>query len=288
MLPFLPPGSAFSHTTAAHIHELPMPRSIESDERIHVVRPLPNTQVRRPDVVGHRALHQREIVVVDGLPVVGLADTWVDFGELVGRGKPVGLDDTIVLGDAVATRLNSTKQMRISLARRNRPRGKRTLAEGLLLIRVGSRSPRETISRIMLVRVGLPEPEINVPVYSEADPTVLLGVADLYWRLVRPDGSVVKVVGEYQGEAFHSSPDQRRHDLWRRRGFEDDDWLVEWMWAIDLRTVEARELTCLRFAAALGVPAGELDLSQCESRFFSQHRMDEAIQSQQRWSMRYA
>ncbi|GAA6525606.1 hypothetical protein [Intrasporangium sp. DVR] len=283
----LPADCAFSHTTALRLQGLPMSYAMEEDERIHVVRPITSSRIKQPGIVGHRALHPRHVVLDQGVRVVGLADTWADLGELIGRGKPVGLDDTIVVGDAVATRLGSSDPLARALARRNRPRGKRTLGEGLELVRVGSASPGETLSRIMLVRCGVPEPRLNVPIWSTRSPGVLLGVGDLVW-VIRREAPLrdIKVIGEYQGAAFHSSPEQRARDVVRLRGFVGDGWQVEFIWNADRDSPDARRLTVVRFATALEVDRASLNLAACEPRFFSTHAMQLAEQRSANWLMR--
>lgn len=269
----LPPGSVFSHLTAAALLGLPLSYAMEEDTRIHTMRPIRFAQARIDGFVGHRALHHREVVRIDGLPVVGLADTWVDLGELVGRGRPVGLDDLIVVGDACATALDTVMPLRRALAARVRPRGKRTLLEALQLIRVGSWSPMETVTRIMFVRAGLPEPRLNVPIYSTKFPNHLLGVGDLVWDEERPDGDDIKLIGEYQGKLFHGSRSQRDKDRTRRRGLEADRWRVEEIWSRDMTGRAPREQTVIRFASALRVEIEGLDLSMLEPQFFSRHAM---------------
>jgi len=275
--PALGPNSAFSHLTSASLHDLPLSYSMESDDRIHVIQPIDECRMRRPGIVGHRALHPREVVTVKGLPVVGLADTWVDLGELIGRGKPVGLDDMVVLGDAIATRLGSARPLALALARRVRPRGKLTLLEALDEIRVGARSPRETLARLMLVRCGLPEPKLNQAVISSSGE--LLGVTDLLWEEQR-------VVGEYQGQEFHDGEQQRERDGVRYDGFAADAWTVEQIWQADMADVGARHACVMRFADALGVDASALELSNSEPRFFSRHVMELALQRSEAFSRR--
>lgn len=278
LVPVLPAGTAFSHLTAALLHGLPLSYAMEEDERLHVTRPLDGRRMRRPGVVAHRVLHPRGITVVGGLAVVDLADTWVDLGELVGRGKPVGLDDLIVVGDAIATRLGSAAPLLLALQARVRPRGKAILLEALNEIRVGSASPRETLARLMFVRCGLPEPVLNAPVLDAAGR--LLGLADLLWK-------EQCVAGEYQGEEFHDGLEQREHDAWRSRRFKEGAGLtVEEIWKADMKTSEARRECVLRFAAALGVPETSLDLSQADPRFFSAHAIDLAIQRELQRSAR--
>jgi hypothetical protein len=250
---------------------------MESDDRLHVIAPIEEGRMRRPGIVGHRALHPREVVQANGLSVVGLADTWVDLGELIGPGKPVGLDDLIVVGDAIAARLGSVIPLATALARRVRPRGKLTLVEALAEIRVGARSPRETLTRLMLTRCGLPEPELNQAVISSTGE--LLGVADLLWKEER-------VVGEYQGLEFHDDQEQRDHDQIRFEGFAADAWQVEEVWRDDMVDTCARRACVVRFAEALRFDVSALLLSNAEPRFFSRHVMDLALQRSESWSRR--
>ena len=147
---------------------------------------------------------------MEGLPVVAPADTWADLGEFVGPGRPVGLDDLIVAGDAVANLVGGTEPLRRAVERRVRPRGKVTLTYAIPRIRVGSWSPMETRSRLMVMRAGLPEPLLNEDVVSHSG--LWLGCGDLVWLEQR-------VVGEYQGVEFHSRLRDQRHDGVRLEGY---------------------------------------------------------------------
>ena len=284
----LPADTAFSHTTAAMLHGLPLSYALEADERLHVIRPLGMPHLRRSGVVGHRAFHTRQTTTRNGLAVVGLADTWADLGELVGRGKPMGLDDAIVVGDACATALGNVDPLRQALARRVRPRGKMLLTEALELIRVGSWSPRETQARIMFVRAGLPEPRLNQPIFASWQPDLLLGYGDLVWERDIPDGGTVRLIGEYQGAEFHSETEQRARDEIRRGRFERDGWTVREIWAADVATTDARWTTIRRFADELAIPESELTLQDTDPHFFSRHAIDVAIDRDQRWRSRFA
>lgn len=288
LLCVLPEGAAFSHTTSALLQGLPLSYALEVDERLHVIRRIDEPHIRRDDVVGHRAVHARRSTKVHGLPVVGLADTWVDLGELVGRGKPMGLDDAIVIGDACATALKSVAPLRAALARRVRPRGKALLTEALDLIRVDSWSPRETQARIMFARAGLPEPTPNQPIYASWNPKVLLGYGDLVWELDLPDGRKVRVIGEYQGEQFHSGREQRAHDKTRALRFTRDGWTVIEIWAANMAGSEARWAIIREFAEELGVPESGLSLEDTDPQFFSRHAIDAAIAREDRWRARMA
>nr|WP_257910036.1 hypothetical protein [Janibacter limosus] len=93
----------------------------------------------------------------------------------------------MVLGDAVAKRLDSLDALEDGAARAG-TYGRR-VREALRWIRVGSASPMETRSRVLCLRGGLPEPELNAPIH-DADGGWLVD-GDLVWR-------EAKVPGEYR------------------------------------------------------------------------------------------
>ncbi len=139
----------------------------------------------------------------------------------------------------------------------------------------------------MFVRVGLPEPLLNHPIHASWDPNVLLGYGDLVWHMVLPCGRVIKVIGEYQGQEFHSSDEQRAHDKARRHRLARDGWTIIEIWKADLETAEARHAIVLRFAKALDIDVDTLALTQAEPRFFSRHAMDLAEQRAAQHHARY-
>ena len=257
----LPAGAAFSHLTAARLWGFPISAQMESDERLHVMVDGADRRIRRQGVVAHRGLDCRETALVEGLLTVGISDTWVDLGELTGLGNPVGLDDLIVAGDAAAQLLGDVSPLRDAVLRRVRPRGKLMLLPALRMVRLGAESGMETRVRLLFVRAGLPEPELNGLVWTARGK--LLGRADMLWRTRR-------VTAEYQGAQFHSAPDQKRRDRRRLKGFRADGWRVGQIWADDMRTPEARRDCVLRFAHLLRVSEESLNLDACEPPFFSQ------------------
>jgi hypothetical protein len=102
---------------------------------------------------------------------------------------------------------------------------------------------------------------------------------DLVWIIRRePKLPDIKLIGEYQGEAFHSRPEQRAYDRVRRKGFNRDGWGVEFIWNTDRTTSESRRLTVVRFATALEMKADSLNLAAREPRFFSSYAMQLAEQ----------
>jgi hypothetical protein len=251
---------AFSHVTAAQLLGIPLSYDIEEDPRLHIIRSTSANRVRRDGVVGHRGLESRDVVMLHGLPVVAAADTWVDLGELVGPRKPVGLDDLIIAGDAIVNRFESRQPLKAALERRRRPRGKVTLSHALIWIRVGSRSPMETRTRLMLVRAGLPEPRLNQHVISRDG--LWLAWSDFVWKRMR-------VVGEYNGEAFHSGEEKEAYDEVRRLGLVDDEWAVVVVVKDDVFVPADRDAKLREFADALDVDPDQLDFTGAGPRFLA-------------------
>lgn len=112
----------------------------------------------RRGVIAHRGLGAREVVTVRGVPVTGLAQTWLDLAPFV------ALDDLVVTGDAVARRLAGTDPLHALLARSTK--GVRRARSALAWVRTGSASPMETRARVLVGRAGLPEPELNVEIHD--------------------------------------------------------------------------------------------------------------------------
>ena len=117
------------------------------------------------------------------------------------------------------------------------------LAAALDLVRAPVRSPMETRARLMFVRAGFPEPEVNGIVLDGDGFWMLEG--DLVWREQR-------VVGEYQGRD-HASIRRRSYDSSRNALAADHDWRVLEIYADDVFRPPRRVACLQRFARALGL-----------------------------------
>ncbi|WP_426979196.1 hypothetical protein ACQCSU_07910 [Pseudarthrobacter sp. O4] len=94
--------------------------------------------------------------------------------------------------------------------------GYRRALRARTLIRADTDSPKETELRLLLVRYGLPEPGINVPIFDETGS----------W-IQDPDLSYEqeKIAIQYDG-GHHASPAQRRSDIFRDENARDAGWRV--------------------------------------------------------------
>ena len=96
-----------------------------------------------------------------------------------------------------------------------RGRGAACARRALRDVRVGAESPMETLLRLLLLRAGLPEPQLN--------PAVDVGDGILHPDLLYPEW---RVVLEYEGDGHRTDQRQWRRDIARREAFESAGWRV--------------------------------------------------------------
>jgi len=211
---------AASHLTAAALHSLPQRRQNEAFDDYHLIRPEGAAYLDRPHVIVHRMkLYEDEVTTIDGLPVTTPERTWLDMAELL------SVDEIVAMGDACvrAPRLEfegrnmplcSTWDLQRTIDKHRGKRGLRKAKEALELIRVGSDSPQETLLRLAIVRAGLPEPELNVPI-----------IADDGSRHHEPDLSYrrYRIGIEYEGE-HHGDESQIARDIDRSERYAALGW----------------------------------------------------------------
>ena len=127
--------------------------------------------------------------------------------------------------------------------------------EAATLVRKGVKSPMESRARLMFVRAGFPEPEVNADVRDRHGGWLLEG--DLVWR---PHGDIKGVVGEYQG-SDHASIKRRSADSSRTTTAEANDYRILEIYAEDVY-LGARRRACLRrFARALELDPSDLTIT---------------------------
>lgn len=120
-------------------------------------------------------------------------------------------------------------------------RGIRTLREAVDLLDDRAESRPESLLRVIVVRSGLPVPEVNyVVVQTETGRDVRLDLAFVEHKLVL----------EYQGD-YHRTKAQWRKDMTRRTRLEAQGWRVMELNADDLHDPD--ELVA-RIAATLALP----------------------------------
>lgn len=218
------PGHAFSHQTAALLHGLPLPRAFEEELELHVSVVMPGRAPTTRGIVGHRIRIEPAVVQLGGLPVVRADEAWAQLAPLL------ALDELVELGDAVLwTDGALLDAMRAAAQVPYRPARER-LQKALREIRPGCASPGETRVRLLLVRAGVPEPELN----AEVELPDGIVHPDLVWRERR-------VVLEYEGDG-HREREQFQYDVSRYARLRESGWTVLQATSADLRGSRAQQL----------------------------------------------
>lgn len=202
---------AFSHTTAAHLLGIPLPRRLEADRRIHVTTIGKDQAIRVRGTVGHRTrAHLANVVRSGTTPIVDPATTFVVLAAFL------TVDELVIAGDALVGWLNwcTVDELRAVVRRHRGGRHVRKARAALAEVRPGSRSPGETRLRLVLVRRGLPLPSLNHDV-------VVGGRWVACVDLAYPDA---RVAIEYESDLHRSDPRVFRKDLTRGERLKDVDW----------------------------------------------------------------
>ncbi|MDF8263130.1 endonuclease domain-containing protein [Luteipulveratus flavus] len=220
MAPALPYGAMFSHQTAALLHGLPLPLRLQVEGApLHITTRTGTAAVRRAGVIGHRGAQLRTSTTVRDVPATSGRDTWLDLAP------HLSIHDLVVLGDAVVgADAEALAALRRLVAGSRGIRGVVKARAALDLVRLGSRSPRESLTRLIFLEGGLPEPELNADAHDAHGGW--LATVDFLWRDQR-------VVVEYDGDV-HADPDQRRKDAHRRRLLTAAGWTVVVLTSADI------------------------------------------------------
>lgn len=216
----MPDGTVLSHRSAAALWDLWLPPFSD----VEVTTPAGSrgsrytTSVQRCTVVAHRRiLPPEDIAVLHGLPVTGLARTWVDLAALL------DVYDLVAAGDRELQVGADTSELRDRAAILRRTRGATGCRVAAPILHCGSRSRPEARIRAALMLAGLPMPEVNQPIYDEHGQW--LAEPDLHYKAAR-------LAIEYNG-SDHATLDRMRKDATRTLDLLRADWLVRIYTAVD-------------------------------------------------------
>jgi hypothetical protein len=196
-----------SHTSAARLHRLVIPRSVGSEVRLTHPEQFRTGKGYR---ISAASLPPGDVVDLDGLRVTTTVRTLAD----VGREWP--LADTVVAADDVLADGRATpEQLRSATLAQTHWVNCGRAARAFSLARVGAHSPHETRTRLALLQMGLPEPVLQSAVFVGSR---LVAVLDMYW----PDHGVFV---ECDGKVKYTEPWQERTPaevLWREKRRQDE------------------------------------------------------------------
>lgn len=269
----LPPGSAFSHATAAGLLGWPTPWFARVTGDIHIIRPTSSGRIRRPGIIGHVGLETRQLIDIEGMPVVAPADTWVDLGALTTPGHPYQIGDLIACGDQALNYLVTPEELGGIIEQRGYVRGKRNLLPALGYLRAGSESGPESRWRLIMACAGLPEPRLNKTIFDAHG--TFFARPDYRW-------DAAHVAGEFQGEEWHDTPGAVAADTSRFTAGKHMGWHFIEVRRQHINERAARDEKLVEFAEALAFPVSRLDFDAAEPRRFSAHFLATLLENRER------
>jgi hypothetical protein len=210
LLPRLESHQFFSHTTGADVYGAPLPAHLTQGD-LHVGAIPPGREPRIAGVIGHRmSVGYDELTLVNGMPVPVPAEVFAQLGVML------TVDDLVCVADyLLGANLVDLDDLR-EAADIPRRRGAVALRDALLEARSGSESPRETKTRLILVRGGLPQPELNWTLRDRA------GAFVARLDMAYPE---YRVCVEYDGR-HHADTGQFARDADRWAAIEAEGWIL--------------------------------------------------------------
>jgi hypothetical protein len=154
---WMAPDQFFSHFTAAELLPLRLPEGFR-ESQLHVSSAPPRRAPRSHGVIGHQSSLLCPTSHVNGLRVSSPIDTWLSLGSFL------RIDELTIIGDGLVSRVRPATDLaglEAALEGATGRRGIGRLAAALRLIRPNTDSARETMLRLLVIRAGFPEPEVN-------------------------------------------------------------------------------------------------------------------------------
>ena len=229
--------------TALQVMDVALPNRLQDWDSCHILVPNGVSRPARKGVVAHWSRYPlTPWGQAWGLPILNPVEHWLQLSG-------ASVDEMAEVGDGFLRRrlpLLSFDEMAVALADCVGRPGASMAYEAMKWVRPGTDSMYETVTRLMLVHAGLPEPAVNLEVYCP--------LAGMTFHLdMGYDKQKLGV--EYDGAVHVGDRTQMEIDANRRRILQDEGWLVISVTAAQLRTpdqiVRSVESALLRRRASL-------------------------------------
>jgi hypothetical protein len=210
------PAAFFSHLTAARLWSIPLPFALEQRSSLDLAVTPGQVVPVGAGIRGHRLqVDERDVLRFGRIRVTSLARTWCDLGALLSE------EDLVAAGDFLLWRRRpddlrlSKTDLADALGRWKGRRGRPNLERCLPTLNDRADSPPESRMRVRFARAGLPTPEVNCEICTDAG--VFVAMADLGWRKYR-------VAFDYEGDGHRTDRVQWGKDLKRAPRIENANW----------------------------------------------------------------
>lgn len=220
--PDLAPDAVISHASAAAVYGLPL-WGVGLD-RVHVTRDRRHGGRVDPRLHVHSAvLTAEDLVVVDGLAMTSAARTVADLA------RSLAFEAAVVVADAALYReLVTYGELEAAIECSARRPGAAAARRVLAFADARSQSPGESRSRVRMRRMGLPTPQLQMPIETR----IGLCHADFGWPEFRATGEFDGMI-KY-GALLRPGQDAAEaviEEKIREDAIRDEDWRVtRWIW----------------------------------------------------------
>lgn len=192
------PDGFASHHTAALIYGAVPPHSPD----VHVSRREKNRRSVKRGLMVHLASEAAATTRFAGIPISTPEQCFLDVAA-----DGANLVDLVILGDSLIKMKRTTRERLVAAAAQWRGYRSRLARRAAGFVRAGVDSPMESRLRMLIVLAGLPEPTVNLVIWTANGQYEMR--FDLYY-----DG--YKLVVEYDGHQHYDDPAQRERDVLRR------------------------------------------------------------------------
>ena len=183
-----------------------------SDESLEITLTSGAHPVRRVGVRARRRdLVAGDVLDIQGLPLTSPGRTFVDVAERLSVPQLVAVGD-----DFLRRRLCTRADIFAVMGRSAGQRGLRAAKSAAALLDPRAESPRESLTRALIVEAGLPAPTPQIEFYDSGGRFITRG------DLVYED---LKIVVEYDGY-HHLTLEGQRRDARRREDLGLEHWLI--------------------------------------------------------------
>lgn len=201
----LPAGAVLGHRTAAWLHGIDArgPGEHLQPLPLECVVPVGTTPPRRPGLSARTAtLCADDVTVVEGVPVTSARRTALDLARHLPPHMALGVLDAMAHAGVV-----DPADLLLACERWRGERGVAKARRMVTLCEPATESFGESWLRLRAVDAGFPRPRPQIAIRDEDGRAVYR--LDLGWEEQR-------IGAEYDGEEFHSSTEDREHDVRRR------------------------------------------------------------------------
>jgi len=210
------PGHFVSHSSAAAIWGIPLPRRLQQDTRLHV---SVSTEQRAPHgvgIIGHRLqVTPPDITVLGAVRLTSLARTWCDLATLLHEEELVAAGDNVLWHRRPSSTRVSFDDLTNASARYSGRRGRPLIRSSFPLLSDRADSFPESVIRVRMIRAGLPAPDVNVEIFDRAGR--FLAMPDMTYPLYA-------LSFDYEGDHHRTDSDQWEKDISRVPRLEESNW----------------------------------------------------------------